>query len=549
MCRGKKALRFFWMLTILIAVLWDAYPVDLYAAGKGQSMSQEEKNDEIRAYEDFLNGTRRVLVRDEMRDVFGTEEFLTDEMIETGALLEDFLEQITKVLCCEDRLISVEYAYLDLGKDGKLELAVRFCGHIPIDDGKWTFVIVYEDGKLFLRHAFESWSRNRVNLYYYGCLLWEGSSSAYNLSFGEEFIDHTGRSCPVYEASYDWSDISKSKLGKQVFDEEETWSCTRSYNIQEKRYHIIKLESEDVDADQWEEFCTLYEQKYDTLYTEEEIEQLIQKRRDDIGIKDAWLAKKELDWQLLENEKYREYVKEIDLIEARKEQHAESESVLKDKWIACKSEKYAMTSTINNDCFDVDSSWNNAIEYCLSDYCEKTGIPKGEWTLQRIISYGDGVFAVALSNDQLEVKRALCLLINSDALKAGLEEYSQYIAAVDFQHGTEGKIVCNPRSSYDSMLEWNSYQELKDAENPYTVREMEDSFFIFIKSGNCALSQYLKNKHADNKGIWKLDINAICSIGEGRIVALRYICGNQEVVMLLDKSNQTFAVIKGLNGE
>ena len=348
MWRGKKALCFFWVLTILIAVLWDAYPVDLYAAGKGRSMSQEEKSDEIRAYEDFL-------------------------------------EQITKVLCWEDRLISVEYAYLDLGNDGKLELAVRFCGHIPIDDGREAVVLT-----IFLLEK--------------------------NLLITQE--NHV----LFMRLSYDWSDISKSKLGKQVFDEEETWSCTKSYNIQEKRYHIIELESEDVDADQWEEFCNLYEQKYDTLYTEEEIEQLIQKRRDDIGIKDAWLAKKELDWQLLENEKYREYVKEIDLIEARKEQHAESKSVLKDKWIVCKSEKYAMTSTINNDCFDVDSSWNNAIEYCLSDYCEKNGIPKGEWTLQRIISYGDGIFAVALSNDQLEVKRALCLLINSDALKAGLEE-------------------------------------------------------------------------------------------------------------------------------
>ena len=96
--------------------------------------------------------------------------------------------------------------------------------------------------------------------------------------------------------------------------------------------------------------------------------------------------------------------------------------------------------------------------------------------------------------------------------QGGTGGISQYIVAVDFQHGTEGKIACNPWSSYDSMLEWNSYQELKDAENPYTVREMEDSFFIFTKSGSCALNQYLKNK-------------------------------------LLDKSNQTFAVIKGLNGE
>ena len=541
--RRKKALCLFWTLVILVAVGWHVYPANIYAAGKGTE-SQEEKSDEIRAYEEFLNGKRRVFIEKEMGDLFEDADFLTEEMLKSGALLQDILKQVNEFFCEDEKMGTLEYAYLDLCRDGKLELAVRTGDLMPLlDNDNWTFIIVYEDGQLFLRHAFEAWSRNRVDLYYYGYLLTEGSGGMSYSCFEEEFINHTGKACFVYKAERYFED-----LGKQIFGEEGVLITRKTYTIQDKEYPMIEPRLDEVDEAKWEELRAAYEQEHGTFYTEEEIEQFIQEQRKSLGIKSSWLVKKELDWQLLENGIYKEYVREIDLMETRKEQRAESRLVLNDKWVTCKSEKNVMTSYLSPDCFDVDYFWRDAVKYCLSDYCEKSGIPAGAWTLKRIVSYGDGVFAATLTSNHLEVARDLYLLFDSDALKMKLGEYSQYIVAVDFQYSTEEELVQHSYS-YDSMLDWNSYQmrTLKDAENPYAVQEMDDKFSPFIKEGRYALNQYLKDRHADTEGIWELDINSMCPVGEGRIVSLRYICGEQEVVMLVDKNDETFAIVKELN--
>ncbi|MDE7446932.1 MAG: hypothetical protein K2N15_14690 [Lachnospiraceae bacterium] len=540
--RRKKALCLFWTLVILVAVGWHVYPANIYAAGKGTE-SQEEKSDEIRAYEEFLNGKRRVFIEKEMGDLFEDADFLTEEMLKSGALLQDILKQVNEFFCEDEKMGTLEYAYLDLCRDGKLELAVRTGDLMPLlDNDNWTFIIVYEDGQLFLRHAFEAWSRNRVDLYYYGYLLTEGSGGMSYSCFEEEFINHTGKACFVYKAERYFED-----LGKQIFGEEGVLISEKTYTIQDKEYPMLEPRFEKVDAAKWEEFRDSYEQEYGAFYTEEEIEQFIQNQWKSLGIKESWLEKKELDWQLLENGVYREYVREIDLMETRKEQHAGSRTILNNKWVTCKSEKYDITSHITHDYLVEDQFWCYAIEYCLSDYCEKSGIPEGTWTLKRIVSYGDEIFAAALTNDHLEATRDLYLLFDSDALKMKLGEYTQYIVAVDFQHGSGGQIA-KYAWSYDSMLDWDSYQmqTLKDAENPYTVRKTEDSSSYFTGEGRYALNQYLKDRHADTKGIWELDVNAMCSVGN--IVALRYICGKQEVVILLDTANETFAIAKELNG-
>lgn len=542
MCKRVKYFRLLGLLAVWFVALWTIHSVDLCAAEK----------EEIKAYEEFLAGKRKVFIENNGEGLFsGYDDFLTDEMLASGALLEDFLIQVNEAFCYTGQMETVTYAYLDCCKDGQKELAVRFSGLLPSDNYEWTFIIVFEDDVLYLRYAFDSWARSSAELNAYGSLLRDGSGGAYDSYSEEIFLDDAGRACLVYEASFHASDASKSDLGEPVFDET-FLVLTSYYTIEDKEYRILEPCWEDIDAKQWETFYALYEQEYGPLYTEQEIEGFLTARRKALGIKEEWLKEEAPDWRLLENPDYRAYIREIDLLEARADQREEKSgiSVLNDKWVTCKT-RTAASSLASDHGYEVDLFWRMAIEYALSDYCEQAGIPAGTWKLTDLCSYGNGLFAVSLKSEQLETKRELCLLMSSDAVNAGIEEYSQYIAAVDFHYGEEGATAFYAMS-YDSMLDWKSYEApaLGSTEAPaYTVRPNEDDFFSHSGSGCYALNQYLKDVHADPKDVWELDLNAICPVGGGRIFILRYVCENHEIVLMLDECNQTFSVVKGLYGK
>ncbi len=532
------------ILAVFLGTLWCLCPVNLYAAEK----DSVEKSDEIKAYEEFLDGKQRVFFEIGMKDLFYDADFLTVEMLKNGALLEDILKQVNECFCCDGKMGILAYAYIDCCKDGKKELAVRFGDLRPrVDYDEWFFIIVYENERLFLRYAFESYARDNADLYAYGSIVRSGSSGAACSTYEEQFLNANGRVCPVYSATLNYGDAANAGIEEKIFDKEELFICTWRYTIEDQDFEILEPSGE-VDPKQWEKFCTLYEQGYGRLYTKEEIDRFIQKRRKEAGIREEWIENKKPDWKLLENKSYRKYVKEIELVELRKERYARDNSSLKEKWVTCNVEKDYETAIINMDCYGVNFLYRNAIEYAVADYSKKADIPRDTWTITEMVSYGHGLFAVSLESSQLEKKREISLLFDNDALKMGIEKYSQYIVVVDFQHSTEGRIPWNG-FSYDSMLDWESYADSAAGkkEYSYTIYRSKEDFFENTSSGERALNWYLKNMDADKSGVWELDLNASCSIKNGYISILRFTCKNQEVIIALDENNETYAVIKGLD--
>ncbi len=195
----------------------------------------------------------------------------------------------------------------------------------------------------------EGWyTRGSADLYEYGFISKSGSSSATCSIYEEEFLKADGRICPVYTATSNYLDAASYDLEEEVFEREEVFIVNWSYIIDDQEYEILEL-LDDADPKKWKKFCALYEQKYGRLYTQEEIDRLIQKRKREAGIQEEWAEKKKPDWKLVENSRYRKYVKEIELAELRKERYARSNFDLKGKWVTCNVENYYEFATVDFD--------------------------------------------------------------------------------------------------------------------------------------------------------------------------------------------------------
>ena len=521
------------------------------AQAKNKTTGDESSERVEQAYQEFLNGERRVYIEKEIQELIQME-FSDAET--SGVFLQDIMKQVCGNYGHEvfqDKMETVQYAYLDCFDDGKKELAVAFCGLVPIDDENWTAIIVYEDGRLYLRHAFLGWVRSQENLYYYGYIEHDGSGGAATHYTGKTLLDRTGRACVIYDAVSEY--MYEKKICKEVFNIDELLVCEETYTICEKAYCCLSAAEDEIELSEWEEYCSLYEQEYGELYTQEEIEALLLKRQKDIGAQEKWLGKKELEWDLLENGIYREYVKEIDLLETRKEQREKSKSVLKDKWVFCEPGQYSDQKNYENTgSFHISLDWRYAIKAIIEDYGSKVNIPRGKWTMTDFVSYNSdksGIYAVTVRFE--EPKRELCLLVNSDAIAMNMEEYAAYIVAVDFQFDGQGAVQWGTALSYNSMLDWTSFahQARADVDEIYTICESENQLYDFEWRGNYAMNQYLKDKGANPSKNWEIDVNAVCSIGGGRMEVVRYFCDGEEIVMVLDEQNRKFAIVKGLDEE
>ncbi len=529
--------------------------------------------DAERAYQEFLDGCRKVhidLEEEKYYHTFGTRKPDSD------MLLRDILQRSSSVYDVHDEewqwLRMVRYAYLDCGADGKRELAIQYRDGETIDDMRATFIVVYEDGELYLRHAYESWSRYNVYLSYYGYLDAYGSGGAYNSSHSEAVLDKDGREQFLYELYYDGesTDHVEEDLGEHIFSEEPAMFCHMVYSIGEDVY--TRLESdEDVDERKWQQFYELYEEKNGRLYTGEEIQGLIGKRKGELGIRDIQLSEDEPEWMMLENPIYQDLVREIALSESRRRRREEGGSILSDMWIACgpKLPGNRVWETVGDDIggdavislaytdFSLGISFRSMIRDVLSDYCKRSGIPEAEWKIVKAVSLGEGLYAVTVQRPDVEEtgqkKREICFLINSEAMELGMEEYTEYIVAVDFRYDPEGDIGYGGSDvlSYNTMLDWTSYMKQAgwNVENPYTLScngEMmyDDSFLLY--SVRPALNKYLITQREDTTKEWVMDVNAVCPVGDGRLVICRFVCEDKEIVMALDGMNKYSAVVRGL---
>lgn len=274
------------------------------------------------AYQEFLNGQREIFI--EKEDEALLEYIFTDT--HCGSIsMEDILKELEVSFCLEEynddhRIETIEYAYIDSYNDGNKELAVRFTFHCGVEHISIVFIVVYEEDVLYLRHVLDSWNRYGSDLYNYGRIIDWGSGGAFTTYDGESFLGKDGRAQIVYEAVYEWGQYEPELL-RQVFGLNGSTMVPNirkmEYRISDKEYVCLqKPEKDDIQEmlgenftqedinRKWDEFCKLYEKRNGKLSTQEEIDEQIRKRREELGISQNWAVAVKPDWKLVENPVY-----------------------------------------------------------------------------------------------------------------------------------------------------------------------------------------------------------------------------------------------------
>ncbi len=149
----------------------------------------------MEAYNGFLNnGTKlsfdRYMPSDYMEgDIFNKgSEYTLSEVLDTVKAY--YFEHLP-----DKDIKGIDYSYIDCGKDGVSELAIRFNGmnlYYEDEDSTLVYIIKYIDGTLSLCYYYETWARSDSSIDIYGSYQSSGSGGASNHYSEYGLIDKEG---------------------------------------------------------------------------------------------------------------------------------------------------------------------------------------------------------------------------------------------------------------------------------------------------------------------------------------------------------------------
>lgn len=244
-------------------------------------------------YQRFLSGEETVQMR---KDAW----YYGDRQKEWT--LEDIREEIINEYSTEYNSIypSIQYAYLDCGNDGVEEIAIRFVGldlYSPGDDSDLTMVITCNGKSPEVVFSCESWARSFTSPRYHGCIPSSGSAGAGDHPFDMQYLDADGNLHMVYDARILgglWFKDIEPDIYDAVFSSDPSADVTH-YEIDGADYYVMQSYDTDIDS-LCQEYVSLCEQKGMRFISEDEIDELIEQRAEELGIEHDWLTEEELSW-------------------------------------------------------------------------------------------------------------------------------------------------------------------------------------------------------------------------------------------------------------
>ena len=151
---------------------------------------------------DLLKGTGTLSFDYYKKNLFVFEEYLSyqDEFInhidtEKTYTLTELQDLFQKIIDTEDYYYQkgdvepFEYAFLDLGMDGELELALRSVGPFVEEASMLTFIVKVIDNQPQVVYVFPSWSRSYTLINKYGYISGGGSNGASNHAWDAAYLD------------------------------------------------------------------------------------------------------------------------------------------------------------------------------------------------------------------------------------------------------------------------------------------------------------------------------------------------------------------------
>ena len=149
----------------------------------------------MEAYEKFLKNEMKVSF-----DRFMTKDYPEDALYKAGReyTLSELLHEVTTHYfenSTNKKIKYIDYSYIDFGKDGVNELALRLNGmdiYAKDDDSTLVYIIKYIDGKLSVCYYYETWARSESTINQYGYYKSSGSGGASNHIAKYGVIDKDG---------------------------------------------------------------------------------------------------------------------------------------------------------------------------------------------------------------------------------------------------------------------------------------------------------------------------------------------------------------------
>lgn len=283
---------------------------------KQEDVSKKAEEPEVtqsEKYMKFLDG-EEILYLGEWCDKLGGE--LSPDK---GYYLEDivysFLENDRYQLMKKEPAIN--YAYLDCGNDGVQEFAVEFKGmgiYDQSDASTLVFIIKEKDEKLELCYCYETWARSETITNQYGYVYSGGSNGATNHGVDYGYIDaagtwnfiyYTEQELEIRQLTYPkklakiWKAAKKKKYKGEIIFVTTTFD---EYSEKEPDKEIKQFYSYFVDGVEGDVYSKgvykeIFEEAGVEMHRWEEIEQMVQKKKDALGITKKIEDAPELEWK------------------------------------------------------------------------------------------------------------------------------------------------------------------------------------------------------------------------------------------------------------
>lgn len=163
--------------------------------------SLEEQS--MEAYKKFMKNETKVFFDRYMQEVYDYPDDKPSFQKGIDYTLSEVLDIVTAHyldIFTDKQIDYIDYCYIDCGKDGVKELALRFNGldiYEPDDDSTLVYIIKYIEGKLSLCYYYETWARSDSTLNEYGYIESGGSGGASNHIVDYGLIDKDGKWQPI----------------------------------------------------------------------------------------------------------------------------------------------------------------------------------------------------------------------------------------------------------------------------------------------------------------------------------------------------------------
>ncbi len=228
---------------------------------KKPNLNTEEHS--MEAYKKFLKNETKVSF-----DHFMPEGDMEEALYKKGSeyTLSEVLDIVTAhyfEYSSNKKIKSIDYSYIDCGKDGVNELVLCLAGmdiYSMDDDSTLVYIIKYIDGKLSLCYCYETWARCHTKMNEYGYYQSYGSNGASNSGEDYGLIDKDGNWQPIVyiESETDINQLALSdKLG-QIPKVAETKGITGGIELDTIRFNDNKKAANSVEVGNKECFYTFY---------------------------------------------------------------------------------------------------------------------------------------------------------------------------------------------------------------------------------------------------------------------------------------------------